>query len=199
MGNRLLPLLFAAATTFAPFATAQCFDTVFGTSLGSGPDFVFPQQSIGFAFPLAGTTYSNVHVGDKGYLFLSNGGAPTFMPPTAAAAVVANGNNVEQTVTLPSPLPIAGGSTMGLCQAYGNGNLLSLPVPTIQGTSTALLPIASNPALVGISITSQSLAFSPATPLGLIASNGMQMTIGLQADTRPRRAAACGLETHAYP
>lgn len=583
MGNHLLPLLFAAATTFAPFAAAQCFDTVFGPSLGSGPDFVFPQQSIGFAFPLAGTTYSTMHVCDKGYLFLSNGGvpapgtadlsasgaelaslspriavlwsdlvslsavgstvhvkstpqqctiswrrlqcfgsscspfdlqvrlfpsgvvecvygagatnnstappwsvgvvgispggiaippapqnlsaagsttssvvyevfsapnsfdlpsngvrftpqgsgwswaplgpavncatvtefgtscggsptticqqvpaalapaqlgnlalryqrssngyvlspvfAPTFVPPTAAAAVVANGNNVEQTVSLPSPFPIAGGSTsslvigsngyvglgtfplnaaiamtpatfatlttptiaavwhdldptrpgsgpirfevvgttayatwtnvaivgsllvtgdtfqvqfdlatgditivyltlagaggdyfagytrgngtdpavqvqfvnlpqvsigdvavptmkhgatstpflgngqfgfvtnnvpgpipisvlvlgdtpipagvplaaigMGLCQAYGNGNLLSLPVPTIQGTSTALLPIANNPALVGISITSQSLAFSPATPLGLIASNGMQMTIGL--------------------
>ncbi len=52
MGNHLLPLLFVAATTCAPFAAAQCFDTVFGPSLGSGPDFVFPQQSIGFAFPL---------------------------------------------------------------------------------------------------------------------------------------------------
>lgn len=582
MGNHLLPLLFVAATTFAPFATAQCFDTVFGQSLGSGPDFVFPQQSIGFAFPLGGTTYSHVHVCDKGYLFLSNNGvpapgtadlsasgaelallspriavlwsdvvslagvgstvhvkntpqqctitwqrlqcfgsscspfdlqvrlfpsgvvecvygvgatnnstappwsvgvvgispggiaippapqnlsaagsttssvvyevfsapnsfdlpangvrftpqgsgwtwtplgpavncarvtelgtscggvptticqqvpaslaaaqlgnlalryqrsqngyllsrvmSPTFVPPTTAAVVVANGDNVEQNLILPSPLPIAGGSTsnlvvgsngyvglgtlplnaatgmtpatfatlltptiaavwhdlnptwpgsgpirfevvgttayvtwtnvaivgslgasdtfqvqldlangdltvvyqtlgsaggdyfagytrgngtdpalqvqfatlpqvtvgdvavpsmrhgatstpflgnaqfgfvtsnvpgpipisvlvlgdtpipagvplaaigMGLCQAYGNGNLVSLPVPTIQGTSTALLPIANNPALVGISITSQSLAFSPATPLGLIASNGMQMTVGL--------------------
>lgn len=582
MGNHLLPLLFAAATTCAPFAAAQCFDTVYGPSLGSGPDFVFPQQSIGFAFPLAGTTYGNVHVCDKGYVFLSNGGVPapgtadlsasaaelallspriavlwsdlvsvsavgstvhvkstpqqctiswqrlqcfgstcspfdlqvrlfpngvvecvygvgatnnstappwsvgvvgispggiavpppsqnlavagstnssivhevftvpnsfdlsangvrftpqgsgwswapmgpavncatvvefgtscggtptticqqvpaslapaqlgnlalryqrnpsgyqltpvfvpTFVPPTAAATVVANGDNVEQTVSLPSPLPIAGGSTsnlvigsngyvglgsfplgaaigmtpatfatlltptiaagwhdldptqpgsgpiqfevvgttayvtwtnvavvgptaasdtfqvqleltngdisvvyqtlagaggdyfagytrgngtdpalqvqfvnlppvsigdvavptmqhgatstpflgnsqfgfvtrnvpgpiplsvlvvgdtpipagvslaaigMGLCQAYGNGNLLSLPVPTIQGTSTALLPIANNPALLGISVTSQALAISAATPLGLIASNGMQMTIGL--------------------
>jgi hypothetical protein len=582
MGNHLLPLLFAAATTFAPFAAAQCFDTVFGQSLGSGPDFVFPQQSIGFAFPLGGTTYSNVHVCDKGYLFLSNGGVPapgtadlsasaaelaslspriavlwsdlvslpavastvhvkstpqqctiswrrlqcfgsscapfdlqvrlfpsgvvecvygagatnnstappwsvgvvgispggiavppapqnlavagsttsavvhevftvpnsfdlpasgvrftpqgsgwswaplgpavncatvtefgtscggvptavcqvvpaalaaaqlgnlalryqrspsgyqlarvfgpTFVPPTAAATVVANGNNVEQTVTLPSPMPIAGGTTpnlvigsngyvglgtfplsaasgmtpatfgslltptiaaawhdldptlpgsgpirfevvgttayvtwtnvaivgppaasdtfqvqldlangditvvyltlgsaggdyfagytrgngtdpvlqvqfanlppipvgdvavpsmkhgatstpflgnsqfgfltnnvpgpvpvlvlvlgdtplpagvplaaigMGLCQAYGNGNLLSLPVPVTLGNSTTLLPIANNPALVGISLTSQVLAFSPTTPLGLISSNGMQMTVGL--------------------
>lgn len=582
MGNHLLPLLFAAATTFAPFAPAQCFDTVFGQSLGSGPDFVFPAQSIGFAFPLGGTTYTHAHVCDKGYLFLSNNGvpapgtadlsasaaelaflspriavlwsdvvslasvgstvhvksspqictiswrrlqcfgsscspfdlqvrlfpngvvecvygvgatnnstappwsvgvvgispggiaippapqnlsvagsttssivhevftapnsfdlpangvrfspqgsgwswtplgpavncatvtelgtscggvptticqqvpaalaaaelgnlalryqrspsgyqlsrllSPTFVPPSAAANVVANGDNVEQTVILPSPLPAAGGPTsnlvigsngyvglgaiplnaaismtpatfanlvipaiagvwhdldptlpgsgpirfevvgtvayvtwnnvaivgapaatdrfqvqldlatgditvvyqtlggaggnyfagytrgtstepalqvqfatlppvtvgdvavptmkhgatstpflgnsqfgfltsnvpgpvplsvlvlgdtpipagvplaaigMGLCQAYGNGNLLSLPVPTLQGTSTALLPIALNQALLGISITSQSLAFSPATPLGLIASNGMQMTIGL--------------------
>lgn len=81
MGNHLLPLLFAAAATLTPFAAAQCFDTVYGPSLGSGPDFVFPQQAIGFAFPLAGTTYSHVHVCDKGYLFLSNNGTPA--PGTA--------------------------------------------------------------------------------------------------------------------
>jgi hypothetical protein len=79
---------------------------------------------------------------------------------------------------LPAGVPLAA-IGMGLCQAYGNGNLLSLPVPVTLGNSTTLLPIANNPALVGISLTSQVLAFSPTTPLGLISSNGMQMTVGL--------------------
>ncbi|MBL8755980.1 MAG: hypothetical protein JNK15_21980 [Planctomycetes bacterium] len=57
--------------------TAQgCPDRTFGTFLGVGDDTVFTIQPIGFAFPFAGATYTDVHVCANGYLFLSNGGVP---------------------------------------------------------------------------------------------------------------------------
>lgn len=61
-------------------AVAQCFDTAYGTPLGTPAtlygDVVFGIQPIGFAFPLGGATYTDVHVCDKGYVYLSNAGTP---------------------------------------------------------------------------------------------------------------------------
>ena len=37
---------------------------------------IHPAQPIGFAFPLAGTTYTDIHVSDHGLCFLSNAGVP---------------------------------------------------------------------------------------------------------------------------
>lgn len=71
--QRLRALSLFALAAFAP---AQCFDLNFGTNLGVGPDTVFPIQPIGFAFPLAGTTYTHIHVSDKCYAYLSNNGTP---------------------------------------------------------------------------------------------------------------------------
>lgn len=91
-------LLSCLAITLASSpAIAQCFDTAYGTPLGTPGglfgDIVFPIQPIGFAFPLAGTTYTDVHVCDKGYVYLSNAGvpAPGFADFTATAAELASG------------------------------------------------------------------------------------------------------------
>lgn len=89
--RKILPLAIAALATFA---NAQCFDSNYGTSLGVGPDVVFGIQPIGFAFPLAGTTYTNIHVTDKGYVYLSNAGvpAPGLADFSATAAELASGS-----------------------------------------------------------------------------------------------------------
>ncbi len=60
----------------AAFAPAQCFDLDIGPSIGVGPDQIFAIQPIGFAFPMAGATYTHIHVTDKCYAFLSNNGTP---------------------------------------------------------------------------------------------------------------------------
>src|SRR5688572_11590986 len=81
----------------APAATAQCFESNFGTPLVAGTvygDFILPIQSIGFPFPLGGTTYADVHIADKGHVYLSNANVPP--PPvlpdfSATAAELASG------------------------------------------------------------------------------------------------------------
>jgi hypothetical protein len=64
----------------APALAAQCFDPAYGTPLAAPGtlfgDFEFPMQSIGFAFPINGVTYTNIHVVDKGYVWFSNAGVP---------------------------------------------------------------------------------------------------------------------------
>lgn len=80
--NRLALTLTAALV--AGSATAQaCFDTNFGTSLGSINDTVHPAQSIGFAFPFDGVTYTDIHISDHGVCWLSNGGTPAPAQPGA--------------------------------------------------------------------------------------------------------------------
>lgn len=89
--QRLRALSLFALAAFAP---AQCFDLDFGTNLGVGPDVVFPIQPIGFAFPLAGTSYTHIHVSDKCYAYLSNNGtpAPGGADFSATAAELASGS-----------------------------------------------------------------------------------------------------------
>ncbi|MCB9877851.1 MAG: hypothetical protein H6835_09640 [Planctomycetes bacterium] len=55
---------------------AQCGEPDFGPSIGSGDDTVFPLQSLGFAFPFAGATYTDVFISTNGLIYLSNGGTP---------------------------------------------------------------------------------------------------------------------------
>lgn len=68
----------------APFAAAQnCFSAPPpGIALGNGTDIVLPMQPIGFPFPLAGSTFTDIHISDHGIAFLSNGGVPA--PPASA-------------------------------------------------------------------------------------------------------------------
>src|SRR5690606_18697364 len=65
-----VPLALIAAT-----ASAQCFEPVFGVQLATATaltgDVQLPGVPLGFAFPLGGTTYTDVHVCDKGYVYLS--------------------------------------------------------------------------------------------------------------------------------
>ena len=70
----------------APAAAQLCFNGDFGTSLGKNTvDTVYSIQPIGFAFPFAGTTYTNIHVNDHGFVQLSNNGVPTPLATGATA------------------------------------------------------------------------------------------------------------------
>lgn len=77
-------------------ASAQCFDSNYGTPIGGSSlfgDVVLGIQPIGFAFPIGAATYTDVHICDKGYVFLSNAGtpAPGFADFTATATELASG------------------------------------------------------------------------------------------------------------
>ncbi len=65
----------------ASLAAQNCIDRDYGVPLGGGDEVMFAIQPIGFAFPFAGTSYSNVHICTNGYFHLSNGGVP---PPAVA-------------------------------------------------------------------------------------------------------------------
>jgi hypothetical protein len=67
--------------------------TSFGTSLGDGDEVVFAIQPIGFAFPLGGMTYTDVHISTNGFAYLSNAGipAPGLADYTATSAELASG------------------------------------------------------------------------------------------------------------
>lgn len=67
------------------------------------------------------------------------------------------------------------------CRAYSNANLTSATFPAVQpaGTGAQALPIPNNASLIGASLTAQALAFTLATPLNLVTSNGTQFRVGL--------------------
>lgn len=77
MPRSMLPL---AALSLTTALAAQCFEPSFGAPIGTPAtlvgDVVFAMRPIGFAFPLGGASYTDVHVCDKGYVWLSNGGVP---------------------------------------------------------------------------------------------------------------------------
>ena len=81
MNKRLVSLALIASS---PVAVAQnCLHGDFGTRLGGGVyDVIFPIQSIGFAFPLGGVTYTDIHVTTHGFVTLSNAGVPA--PPAVS-------------------------------------------------------------------------------------------------------------------
>lgn len=64
------------------------------------------------------------------------------------------------------------------CNAYTNGNLNSLTFPVASGSGVLSFGIPNNPLLVGLTLTSQSIGFTLANPLGLATSNGLAWTIG---------------------
>ena len=85
----------ALATALAmPLAAQNCFWGDFGSSLGYGTtDTVYAIRPIGFAFPFAGASYTDIHVNDHGFVQLSNGGVPaplTTNSPALYTPTVAN-------------------------------------------------------------------------------------------------------------
>lgn len=91
----MLRLIAAVALLSVSTVVAQnCFNGNFGTRLGQNTvDTVFPMQPIGFAFPFNGTTYSDIHVNDHGFVELSNAGVPAPLTTNATALytpIVAN-------------------------------------------------------------------------------------------------------------
>lgn len=64
------------------------------------------------------------------------------------------------------------------CSAHTNANLASFTFPVTSGSGSVSLTLPANPALVGVSLTSQAAAFTPAFALGLSTSNGVAWTVG---------------------
>ena len=74
-----------ALSLLATTAMAQaCFEPA-GSPLGVTTDSISAPQPIGFAFPFAGATYTDISISDHGICFLSNAGVPA--APTAAPLV----------------------------------------------------------------------------------------------------------------
>ena len=76
----LSSVLLCCTLTTAAAAQACITPAPYGTSLGSLADVVHAPQPIGFAFPFAGSTFTDVHVSDHGIVWLSNAGVP--LPPS---------------------------------------------------------------------------------------------------------------------
>ncbi|MBL8729002.1 MAG: hypothetical protein JNM25_11265 [Planctomycetes bacterium] len=75
----LRPLALVTTTLLLhALAGAQCFlePDATHTDLGGGDDVLLPLQAIGFPFPHAGATYTDVHISTNGFCYLSNGGVP---------------------------------------------------------------------------------------------------------------------------
>lgn len=64
------------------------------------------------------------------------------------------------------------------CNAYSNANIGTFSFPAIGGSGFAPLPIPNNLAFVGATLSAQTLALSTLTALNLVASNGVQFTVG---------------------
>lgn len=67
---------------------------------------------------------------------------------------------------------------MAGCNAYTNANIGTFSFPAIGGSGIAPLPIPNNLAFVGATLSAQALALSTLTTLNLVASNGVQFTVG---------------------
>ena len=97
----------------------------------------------------------------------------TGVPATSPIAFVAWG-----TVVVNPGIPLTSIGMAG-CSGYTNLDLgLFGSSPVAAGASTFALGIPNNPAFVGTVLSSQGVALSPTTALGLVATNGTQVTIG---------------------
>jgi hypothetical protein len=65
----------AAACAFS--LHAQCYDITTGATVGTGDDTVLAAQTLPFAFPFNGSTYTTVHPCTNGFVYLGNGTAST--------------------------------------------------------------------------------------------------------------------------
>lgn len=86
---RIASVATAIAGAAALLPAQSCWESTFGTSIGNGDDAVLAIQPIGFAFPFAGTTYTDVHVSTNGFLYLSNAGTPTPGGPNCCTGTAA--------------------------------------------------------------------------------------------------------------
>jgi hypothetical protein len=163
----------------ASTAAAQCFDSAYGTPLGNSQtlfgDIVLPMQPIGFAFPIGAATYTDVHICDKGYVYLSNGGTPIpgFADFTASPTelvtdspricalwsdiqVLASNNGQIYIRSTPSSCVI----TWENAQCYsGTSGLFNMQMHLLPGGSVKLL--------YGPGTTNNSLATQPTWQVGI--------------------------------
>lgn len=74
--SKLLTTLALAFAASAAVAQSPCFQSPFGTALGTGDDTVLATTPIGFAFPFGGATYTEFTATTNGLIYLSNAGVP---------------------------------------------------------------------------------------------------------------------------
>ncbi|HEX5053989.1 MAG TPA: hypothetical protein VFZ65_19580 [Planctomycetota bacterium] len=158
---------------FASSAIAQnCFRVPLGTSLGSGGDTVYAIQPIGFAFPFAGTTYTDVHICSKGYVYLSNAGvpAPGAADFSATAAELASGS--PRVCALWSDIQVLGGacwirSTPTACTiTWKDANIYSTTAPLFDLQMT-LMPSGLIECIYGPGVTNNSVVGQPTWQVGV--------------------------------
>jgi len=92
MHRILTSVLFAAIAS--PVVAQICPERNLGTVVGNGDDVMLAIQPIGFTFPFAGATYTDVHICTNGYFHLSNAGtpAPGAGDGTSTSAELASGS-----------------------------------------------------------------------------------------------------------
>ena len=165
---------------------------VYDTFGGAGPNYLIgysrggnslrPEMSDISVALAAGMEIADADV--AGLTLAANGlpllGNPTFaidtsnVPNVAPVGVLLVGD----TQTPPLDLAIIG---MPGCRAYSNANLtaVTFSVTLPQGAGSVAFAIPTNPALIGATLVMQSAAFTLATPLNLVASNGLRVEFGV--------------------
>ena len=76
--------LVLSVSLLSSYAVSQCIPAP-GVALTITQDSISPANSIGFAFPFNGATYTDIHISDHGICYLSNAGLPA--PPAAVPLV----------------------------------------------------------------------------------------------------------------
>jgi hypothetical protein len=99
--NRILPLLSSVA--FCVAASAQCFETNFGTQIGLGDDTLLAAQAIGFNFPMAGVNHTHIIPNTNGAAFLHTAA-------TGALGTTATGYSTSAATMLTNLRGAAGGA-----------------------------------------------------------------------------------------
>ena len=162
-------LAVSLSLSLAAIAAAQnCPSNTLGTSLGVGDDTLFPIQPIGFAFPFAGATYTNVHVSTNGFVYLSNTGVPAPGPADASPTVAEFVAGSPRIAAFWNDLNILAGNGAGVfltssaagctitwknAQNYAGLNVLSTPVFDVQ---LQLLPNGDVRVYYGSGVTNRS-------------------------------------------
>jgi hypothetical protein len=99
--NRILPLLSSVA--FCVAASAQCFETNFGTQIGLGDDTLLAAQALGFNFPMAGVNHTHIIPNTNGAAFLHTAA-------TGALGTTATGYSTSAATMLTNLRGAAGGA-----------------------------------------------------------------------------------------
>lgn len=79
--------LIAAVAASAASAQIPCYSPQLGANLGLGDEQMSAAQPLGFAFPFGGATFTDVQVGDNGYVSLGASGGVAYWNPTAQRLV----------------------------------------------------------------------------------------------------------------
>lgn len=131
--QRLLSVLSTAAL-FATVASAQCFESSFGTLIGTGlgDDTLFAVQPMNITFPMGGvaTTYNALQCNTNGVIFLTNGvavaGGSTGTGYSGTAATMVT--NLRGTAT-GAPRLAAYWRDLNILAANGGGVLINNTIP----------------------------------------------------------------------